>query len=421
MALQKTCEALEKDGRNASIEIKQLRSRLQNAEDQLENTKSLARKEVQGHQNDIKSIKACNGRLRSDLETAENKIVGLQAEIHTADEKFQTSEISAAEEISRLTTDVDMVNEELFKEKNSARKEIAQLQSQIKLLNEKNDKFRQILIPVSEKQVLDAEVVQRFTSLRTSMLALVRRTWKPAFRDDADVISLSQDQIHVFKFGGMCDYDRLRYAVFHFIHDRIIGNRNYFLENGFEETEKRLQLVEQELFEKSPVGEQKTLSQKNNGFQCIPTHMSTEDRKQVIEWRSASFKATECFRGSGRVLSRETQSQIWDFFGPIQTANPEAEEIGRKKLEEICDAAVDFSLVTRQLKDNFWVDGMRRAVGQPVSEWDHLVEEMASVTAGKGKQPGTIAYVIVGALIKYPRENLEKALVLEKAEVGVYR
>lgn len=120
------------------------------------------------------------------------------------------------------------------------------------------------------------------------------------------------------------------------------------------------------------------------------------------------------------MLSRETQNQIWKFFGPVQTANPAAEEIGRKKLEEICDAAVDLSLVIRQLKDCFWVDDMRQAVGQPVSEWDHLAEEMASVTAGKEKQPGTIAYVIVGALIKNPRENLEKVLVLEKAEVAVY-
>lgn len=148
--------------------------------------------------------------------------------------------------------------------------------------------------------------------------------------------------------------------------------------------------------------------------------MPAENRKLVMEWRSASLKATECFRGSGRVLSRETQNQIWDFFGPIQTKTPVAEQTGRKKLEEICDAAVDLSRIIRQLKDSFWVDDMRRAVGKPISEWDQYVEEMASVAAGRENQPGTIAYVIVGALVKNPRENLEKVLVLEKAEVGVY-
>lgn len=73
------------------------------------------------------------------------------------------------------------------------------------------------------------------------------------------------------------------------------------------------------------------------------------------------------------------------------------------------------------MKDYVFVDDLDRALGKPVSEWDHFVEEIATAEMSKEKQPGTIAYVIVGALIKNPSESLEKELVLEKAEVAVYR
>lgn len=130
---------------------------------------------------------------------------------------------------------------------------------------------------------------------------------------------------------------------------------------------------------------------------------------------------TEAFRGDGERLSRATQSEIWEFLRPLETVDNAAEAFGKEKLKAICDAAIDLSLTIRQSKDNFWVDNMTETVGEPVSDWDKFTEEMAMVPAGDGKQPGTIAYVIAGALIKNPKEDLEKVLVLEKAEVAVYR
>ncbi|KAI7775463.1 hypothetical protein LA080_006795 [Diaporthe eres] len=393
VALQKTCETLEKVRKDAVNENKQLHSKLKNAEAQL------ALKKARDQQIDIKSVKARNSMLRNDLGIAENNIARLQAAIHTAEEKFQTAEIAAAEKISRLTSDVDTVNEELFKEKSAARNEISQLQSQIKLLNEKNDKFRQMIIPVSEKQVLDVEVMQKFTSLRSSIIALVRRTWTLKLRHDINVRDFSNGQHYIFKSGDLSSYDRLRYVVFHFIYQGVFNAKNFFLKDGFEHLENYLQKVENGLCETSPV----------------------ENRKLLMEWRNASFKATEDFRDNGGRLSRNTQSKIWRFLGPLQMVDPAAEGVGIKKLETVCDAAVDLSLTIRQLQDNFWVDDMQAAVHQPLSEWDKFTEEVEAVPAGDGKQPGTIAYVIAGALIKNPKENLEMVLVLEKAEVAVYR
>lgn len=139
-----------------------------------------------------------------------------------------------------------------------------------------------------------------------------------------------------------------------------------------------------------------------------------------MEWRDASFKATEVFRGDGRRLSSKIQGQIWDFLSVLELMDARAEEAGKKKLGAICDSAVELNLMLRKSKDNFRIDAMQKAVDQPISEWTDFAEQMANVQVFDGKQPGTIAYVIAGALVKCPKENLGKVLVLEKAEVAVY-
>lgn len=253
IASQKICETLKKDGRDAAAENKQLRSKLKKAEDQLETTRALARHEAQRHQNEIKSIKR-------DRKIAEDKVGRLQLEIDAADEKFEAAEISAAEEISRLGSDIATANHELFHEKRSALKEIGRLQNRIKLLNEKADMFRDMLIPVSEKQILDAEVVQKFTSLRSSIMALVRRTWALKLRTNSDVRKLSDNQHYFFMSSGSGSYDKLRFVVFEFIYQWIFDSKNYFLKEGLESLEECLRKGEKSLLKNSPVGKFKSWS-----------------------------------------------------------------------------------------------------------------------------------------------------------------
>lgn len=259
VAWQKTCEKLEKDNRVAASEINQLRSKLKTAEDQHEMTEALARSQAQRHQTDIKSAKACNESLRNGLDIASEEILDLRSEIATADEKFRTAEIAAAEDISQLTSDINTAKEELFEEKRTALQEIQQLQNQIEVLNEKNDKFRQMLIPVSEEQVLDVTVVRKYNKIRSSIMALVMGTWKLKLRIDMDVEDLSKDQYQALKSSSSGSYDRLRYVVFHFIWHGIFIPKNYFLKDGFERFEHHLQKVEKGLCETSPAGKYKTL------------------------------------------------------------------------------------------------------------------------------------------------------------------
>lgn len=145
-----------------------------------------------------------------------------------------------------------------------------------------------------------------------------------------------------------------------------------------------------------------------------------EDRRRVMEWRISTFKATERFRDNDHRLSLGTRNKIWGFLSPVQTKDVAAEKMGKKKLKAICDNAVELGLMIRQLKDEFKVDFLEDAVNEHISHWDELAEEMASVPAPTGVEPGTIAYVIAGALVKSPKEDLERDLVLEKAEVAVY-
>lgn len=74
----------------------------------------------------------------------------------------------------------------------------------------------------------------------------------------------------------------------------------------------------------------------------------------------------------------------------------------------------------RQLKDDFWIDDMSFVLGKQISRCGKGVEGFESLTADNDHQPGTIAYVITGALVKRAKENMGNTLVLEKAQVAVY-
>lgn len=145
-----------------------------------------------------------------------------------------------------------------------------------------------------------------------------------------------------------------------------------------------------------------------------------DGRSSVIEWRNATFQATQNLRDDGRRLSSTAQDHVWCFLSPLQTKNAAAEQTGRKKLKTVCDDAVELSLMIRQLKDNFYVHDMLIAAGMFLSDCEYAAEEVESVVAADGQQPGTIAYVITGALVKNPKEDLKRTLWLEKTQVAVY-
>lgn len=129
----------------------------------------------------------------------------------------------------------------------------ANLAAQINAANEKNAKLtqrmaalRQMLVPASENQVIDSEIVRRFSRIRSGILSLVRQTWKTAIRPDVKDQDMTPDQKELL--GVDLTYDRLRSVVFLIIHKDVFGARQYFLGDACKDIERSLRKVEKFLF-----------------------------------------------------------------------------------------------------------------------------------------------------------------------------
>ena len=77
-------------------------------------------------------------------------------------------------------------------------------------------------------------------------------------------------------------------------------------------------------------------------------------------------------------------------------------------------------MMIRKAKDCIYVDSCEFAVGTPFLDHVGVMEDVTFAKADASHKRGTVAYVVYGALVKKPKDDLTRALVLEKAEVAVY-
>lgn len=164
-----------------------------------------------------------------------------------ANEKLHQQNQDDAKEIMRLLESHEAMVKIHEAERRGYLETIERLNDQVKTLTSTSDQLRQMLVPVSEKQALDSEVVSRFTSLRSSIFALVRQTWKTALKENVDRRVLSTDQGIFFISPFPISYARLRTLVSNAIRVVIFGSQSYFLEKTFQEFEQKIQAVEKEL------------------------------------------------------------------------------------------------------------------------------------------------------------------------------
>lgn len=244
--LNRAYQNLETEYRNALINNKKLSGEKEMLKEKYTAYKVAAVDHMKRAQERIRLDKATNERLLKNLVAANTEI-----------EDLQMVEYNYQEEIARLNSTVDDVTFDLRTEKERGRKETAQLHTQIKTISEMNDKFRQMLVPVSEKQISDGEVVQKFTALRSSILAFVRRTWTLEFRAGIDIRTLPKGHREFFQSSIPPSYDRLRYVVSVFLYQVIFEAPNYFLGDDHQRFEGHLQNLERHLFKISPNGNYK--------------------------------------------------------------------------------------------------------------------------------------------------------------------
>jgi hypothetical protein len=178
-------------------------------------------------------------------------------------------------------------------EKQGHDEKIARLEHEIRTLTRTSDQLRQMLVPVSEKQVLDADVVSRFTSLRMSILGLVRQTWKTTPTEGLDFMQLSDSQQRFFGSDLPLTYERLRHIVSHGICQFILCRQAYFLGGGFAGLEEGVRRVERELYRISTGGKYQETIIFQQSFQRI---LLTHRQKTVRRLRSGAMLPSRLLR-----------------------------------------------------------------------------------------------------------------------------
>lgn len=131
------------------------------------------------------------------------------------------------------------------------------------------------------------------------------------------------------------------------------------------------------------------------------------------------MNATASFRDAGKSLSLIAQDRIWGFFQVLELRDPKAEQRGKERLQKLCDQAVELGLMMRSARDEISFNVLR-VNGEPLSKYEHLVDEGAATPADSLDQYGCITYVYNGALVKFSKEKPNEMQVLEKAEAVVY-
>lgn len=291
--------------------------------------------------------------------------------------------------------------------------------------------LRSMLIPKTEVQLSDNEVVARFASLRSQILKLIKTVWSPVnFVPKADVSAEQYNFKILYTFvEGKVDMrymdNLLRGVVFSILNEHVFSVRHYPIDTKNESLGEALSYAESYMFDKLPKGNNTYTYRPVQGLWLYDSSIrhsandSTDSHASVIDWRMASMKATAAFKDDATILARTAFNTVVSFFQIFETTDAKATQ-GKKLLKNICKDAVALSMMMRNAKDEYCVDMLGHAMNKPASEWGELVEEEDSHPAANTEQPDTIAYFMTGALVKLPYGNAENIKVLEKAQAVVF-
>lgn len=248
-ALQKDVETFRKEKTAAEMKITSLTAGLNSMSERYKEGVRQAREAIAKKESQNNSFRENNMRLEEAWKNAHGRYERMASRFNDVSQQLAAEKHNSAQKLAQLHHQNKILEDK-----------IRILQDKNTNLHDKNDTLRQMVVPVSEKQVLDADVMQKFTALRASIVGLVRQTWIPELKDDCDSLGLSLLQGDLITTDLPLTYDRLRYMVFFFIHASVFDTQSYFLGHPFENVEQLFRRVEKELNNFSPRGRSTTCS-----------------------------------------------------------------------------------------------------------------------------------------------------------------
>lgn len=144
-------------------------------------------------------------------------------------------------------------------EHETIRRQLAEERAKNMELESKTVHLRSMLIPATETQLSDGEVVAKFTALRAQILKLVMSAWSRKW-DEATNKNVTDHQFKIFSpfaNGGVnMKYldNRLRGVVFSILNDQIFSTRHYATDSKHAPLNQRLGDVERLLWQNIPRG-----------------------------------------------------------------------------------------------------------------------------------------------------------------------
>lgn len=201
---------------------------------------------------EVQKIQEKNDSLKAQLTASHRSFYEIQRQ-----KEILNTQLSASKDETHVSR---QQYESLNTEVQRTRRELSVERATNKDLREGMAKLRLMLVPSSESQISDSDIISKFTALRSLTLRLVKGTWSMRFKNDIDMRRWSDWQRNVF--GPFADqtshwqtlHNKLRSLIFDFIGIYVLNCRHYYLKHNCIRLDKVLGDAEDYICDSLPEG-----------------------------------------------------------------------------------------------------------------------------------------------------------------------
>ncbi|KAK8071085.1 hypothetical protein PG997_011288 [Apiospora hydei] len=277
-------------------------------------------------------------------------------------------------------------NEVLRQENHDLQNQLEQVQQINQQLKHKNQEYVDILTTSPSDHVLDDEVIHRFKDLRSIVYGAVTEVWTPKLKE---MIPSAKPELNSIL--------------------KTLGAKDLSMLPDYRTTYSKSSLERLSSAAASHLGD---LERK------FANMVPKDHHEDVVQWRVATLKCSSYLKTEGTTPAHEAERSLWHKLGPITQHDTAAEDEAKKKIRQVCAAAMDLKLLMRKAENQFVVRDFRAKSMTGMADFVMTAGEELRDT---GNLLGTIAFSRFGALLKYSvGENGAEPIVLERAHVVVY-